>query len=171
MTDTSWYPINYYIQPHYKTMPEYLRVEDAAIMRLTGTKRQLFWKRCRDSGLAEWAPTGINLKVQEVVQGYRRQRVTLNLADTQTGGDASHCFEDCEPCFDKTACDWIHIKWDAFEQCFQARNSGKLKYWVAHEFGHSLGFGHGGDGIMDETPDHAVVNDEEIAAAKDYWDL
>jgi len=175
MTDTTWYPGNYIpdpaYPPHYSTMPEYLRVVDAGLPFLADyPKRRSFWLRCRDSGLAEWAPTGITLRLPTGATPYGAQRVTLNLADPQNNLDGGHCFEVCPP-LTKSGSGWIHIDESDFEQLFLARNTARLKYLFAHEFGHALGFGHGGDGIMDQTPSHAVVNDEEIAAAKAYWGL
>jgi hypothetical protein len=174
MPDTSWYPGNYVpdpaYPPHYSTMPEYLRVVDAGLPQLTG-KRAAFWLRCRDSGLAEWAPTGLKIKLPLDAEAYGAQRVTFNLADPQVGDlPAAHCFEVCPP-LTKSGSGWLHVDPDSFEQYFLARNTARLKYLFAHEFGHALGFGHGGDGIMDQTPEHAVVNDEEIAAVRAYWGL
>ena len=65
--------------------------------------------------------------------------------------------------------DWIHLDSIAVEQTYLSRVFAPLQYYFAHEFGHSLGFGHGGTGIMDQTPDHPFVNAEEIAACQSYW--
>jgi len=177
MTDTSWYPGEYRpdpaYPPHYKTMPDYLRIEDAMlnpVRQFKSPERERFWIRCRNSGLGEWDPVRLNLRVRPAVKAYGAHRVTFNLADTQVGLAASHCFEVCPP-LTKPGSGWLHIDPVAFEQYFLSRTTATLKYLFAHEFGHALGFGHGGDGIMDQTPSHAVVNDEEIAAAKAYWGL
>lgn len=183
MTDTSWYPGNYRpdpaYPPAYRTMPGFIRIEDVISVVLAERPRRLaFWRRCRDSALREWDPIGLTIRLREGGQGfepYGPERVTFNFMDKADYGataDALHCFEVCQPIVPGTeGADWVQIDRTGFEQQFASRTTGHLKYWIAHEFGHSLGFGHGGDGIMDQTPDHAVVNDEEIAAAKAYWGL
>lgn len=173
MTDTSWYPGNYRpdpaYPPHYRTMPDYIRIADIAALTLTG-KRLEFWERCRDSALGEWAPTGIRLRLRGAGKPYGANRVTFALADPQNDKPAGHCFEVCPPIVPGTpGAGWLHVDPETFEGAFLGRNSGWLRYLIAHEFGHALGFGHGGDGIMDETPSHAVVNAEELAVAKAYW--
>lgn len=178
MTDTSWYPGEYRpdpaYPPHYRTMPDFLRYEDVAELELRG-KRRDFWIRCRDSALREWAPLGLELRPARKSQPFGPDRVTfslMNKADYGLEASAAHCFEVCKPIVPGTqGADWVQVDREAFEQQYQSRTTGHLKYWLAHEFGHSLGFGHGGDGIMDQTPDHAVVNTEEIYAAKSYWGL
>ena len=178
MIDASWYPGLYRpdpaYPPHYKTMPRVLRLVDAIAPELEGPRLK-FWLRCRDSGLREWDPTGLKIAWRPKLRPYGPDRVTfalMNKADYEATANAMHCFEVCKPIKPGTpGADWVQIDRVAFEQCYQSRVTQQLKYYVAHEFGHSLGFGHGGDGIMDQTPDHAVVNDEEIAAAKDYWGL
>lgn len=167
-----WYPENYYIQPRYKTMPEKLRFEDT-IAPFLGGQRLAFWRRCRDSGLNEWLPLGVEFVVRERSDHANApNRVTLAFAsDVPPNLGAWHYFEDPEVGPVGDGHDWIHFLPARFEQEYLSRITVHMKYLVAHEFGHSLGFGHGGDGIMDETPDHAVVNDEEIAAAKAYWNV
>lgn len=168
--DPDWYPSMYYIQPHYKTMPERLRFEDTIAPELQG-KRLDFWRRCRDSGLNEWLPLGVKFVIRERVEyANAANRVTFAFADDvppQLG--AWHYFEDPAYGPQGKGHDWIHFLPEKFEQLYLSRVTGTMKYYVAHEFGHSLGFGHGGDGIMDASPDHPVVNTEEIAAAKAYW--
>ena len=164
----SWYPASYYIQPHYSTMPAFLLIEDAVRPNLSGRRRR-FWTRARDAGLAQWNDVGFAITVLDTTTPYGANRVTLNFDDKvppELG--AWHWFEG-PPCGIGTGCDWIHFNPTRFEQAYLAHAPGQVKYLVAHEFGHSLGFGHGGTGIMDETPDHAQVNDEEIAAARAYW--
>ena len=47
-----WYPGEYYIQPHYSTMPSYLRVEDVFAPTL-GPRKRRFWTKARDQALSE----------------------------------------------------------------------------------------------------------------------
>lgn len=178
MTDTSWYPGNYRpvpeYPPHYRTMPAFLRIVDSISDQLEG-KRLRFWLRARDSGLAEWTVPIPQLDLRfPHADPYGPHRVTIDFMDGekdyQTDRDALHCFEVCHPIVPGTpGADFIRIDRERFEEHYLSRVSQPVKYLVAHEFGHSLGFGHGGDGIMDQTPDHAVVNDEEIEAATAYW--
>lgn len=165
-----WYPSEYYIQPHYSTMPEYLRFEDTIAPVLTG-KRLDFWRKARKNGLAEWVELGIPFRIKERSDHANGpNRVTLAFAeDVPPNLGAWHWFEDpsCGPVGDGH--DWIHFLPSYFEGQFKSRVLGPMVYRVAHEFGHSLGFGHGGDGIMDSSPDHPKVNAEELAAAKAYW--
>lgn len=171
MTSPSWYPSEYYIQPHYTTMPAYLRFEDAIAPALEG-KRLAFWRRCRTAGLAQWAELGVEFRIKERTSRMNYpNRVTLEFADDvppQLG--AWHYFEDPAVGPVGDGHDWIHFLRSYFEQQYQAARSAQpIVYRVAHEFGHSLGFGHGGDGIMDQTPYHPLVSPEELVAAKDYW--
>lgn len=164
-----WYPGEYVpapqYPPHYSTMPDFLRVRDCMAPTLSG-KRRDFWLRCRDSGLAEWAPTGIVLRVKASAVADRPGLVTLawmtNAEELEAGRGAWHQFN-------VDGSDWVHFGPVHFEAQFLSRTSATVRYWVAHEFGHSLGFGHGGDGIMDETPDRAVVNAEEVIVTRNYW--
>lgn len=170
--DTSWYPSEYYIQPHYKTMPERIRFEDTIAPRLT-PRRLDFWRRAREVGLAEWAALGVRFVVRERTEyANAPNRVTLAFAgDVPPNLGAWHWFEDPSVGPVGDGHDWIHFLPAWFESAFQSRVLGPTVYRVAHEFGHSLGFGHGGVGIMDQTPDHARVNEEELAAARAYWGL
>ena len=168
-----WYPGEYQaypsLPPHYSTMPSYLRVVDRIKPQLIDKRRDV-WLAARDRGLAQWAPVGFKIRIKSIGD-YDANRVTLNFAeDVDPRLGAWHCFEACAPC-SKPGCDWIHILPSAFEALYLSGFTARLQYWVAHEFGHSLGFGHGGDGIMDQTPEHAQVNAEEIAAAKTYWGI
>lgn len=172
----SWYPGNYRphaaYPPHYSTMPGYLRIVDAGAPELTGYDRR-FWERARDAGLAQWGLVGLDLRLKRF-GAYKANRVTLSFMDMQAdyGSDRPglHCFEACPPCQPGVVgCDWVRIDRATFRDYVATRIPAHVSYLIAHEFGHSLGFGHGGTGIMDETPEHAHVNAEEIAAAQAYW--
>lgn len=170
-----WYPGAYVpdpeYPPHYTTMPAYLRIEDAVRPKFpVGSRRERFWTRSRDAAFAEWAGVGIKFHLTETTEPYKDNRVSLVLSATLVPPTvpAWHCFE-CNECEDIDGCDWIQVNRLKFLQFFIARNQKQMTYLIAHEFGHSLGFGHGGDGIMSEDPHAAKVNAEEIAAAKAYW--
>lgn len=165
----NWYPGEYrpapQYPPHYPTMPAYLRIRDCIAPTLTSSYRD-FWLRCRDLGLAEWLMTGISLRIKRSAVQDRPGLVTLAW---MTPAEALEAQRGAWHQFNVDGSDWIHFDRVRFEQQVASNVTTTVKYWVAHEFGHSLGFGHGGDGIMDETPDHAAVNAEEIAAATAYW--
>ena len=173
----SWYPDNYYTtpKPHYKTMPDFLRLEDLFSLTLE-PDAQHFWRKQRNVALEQWKPA-INIKIREQPFGfgYRRHRVTLDVQQNVNDLGGLACFgcdpftgDECRPCA-KRGIGWIKVDTDVWTQAWTARNGTYLRYIIAHEFGHTLGFQHGGTGIMDATPYHAQVNAEEIQAAKAYW--
>ena len=166
----SWYPANHYIKPHYRTMPEFLRIEDMVAPTLATRERKL-WRTARDRALGQWLPVGFEIRARDARRPYGGNRVTLNIADNENDIGGMHCFEECPPCDGKSGCDWIHVDQDVWTHAMLGGDTRYLRYVIAHEFGHSLGFGHGGSGIMDATPYHPLVNDEEIAAAKGYWGI
>ena len=168
----SWYPSEYYIQPHYITMPNYLRVEDMVGPTLSLQRRKR-WTAVATAAFAEWDLLGVEVRFRPAKKPYGANRVTINLMDpasidAQPDLKGWACFEECPP-LEKPGSAYIHINPIALDNAFASRVYSGLKYLVAHEFGHSLGFGHGGVGIMDQTPEHAFVNAEEIEAAKAYW--
>lgn len=168
----SWYPSEYYIQPNYNTMPEFIRVEDCVGPTLSLQRRRI-WNRVATAGFLEWDEVGFDVRFRPARKPYGGNRVTIALMDPASIGGAPDlkgwaCYEECPPLV-KPASAYIHINPIALDNAFASRVYTGLKYLVAHEFGHSLGFGHGGNGIMDQTPDHAAVNAEELAAAKEYW--
>jgi hypothetical protein len=165
-----WYPEAYYIQPHYSTMPGYLRVEDAFAPTLTLGQRR-FWCKARDRALARWYGLGIDIRVSDVVGGYKADRVTLGVEQIQTGigGWAAFEYPPCPPGVE--GCAWVHVDQDEWEDAWSARYAAPIRNVIVHEFGHSLGFGHGGDGVMAVPRVSNYPNDEEITAAKDYWGI
>ncbi len=176
LTDDSWHPGVYLpypeFPPHYSTMPGFIRVVDTIAPTLGRRKRRI-WTAARDRGFAQWLPAGINVRVKDILP-YGPNRTTLAVVDLleEEGfdGNGMACFEGCHPIVPGTeGAAWIHLAPKAFAETWASRVYTMFQYLVAHEFGHNLGFGHGGTGIMDQTPDHPHVNDEEIAAARAYW--
>lgn len=171
--DTSWWPQNYYIQPHYKTMPEYLRVEDIFAKTIKYLPHRRLWRKARDIALIRWAPV-INWVTSERKTGYRNQRITLTVEDIQPGigGWAGFEVDPLNP-HDPTDCcpgmAWVHVDLDTWKQTTGSLTAGPLAYVITHELGHTLGFGHGGTGVMAVPRITAVPNSEEIKLAKEYW--
>lgn len=168
----SWYPGEYrpapWYPPEYRSIREDQRlvVNDNIAPSLEGD-RLLAWRKTRNRAFAQWSPVGINIRVRENNRVNRIGRVTLAFMTPEE--DAESYDIDAWHQYNENGSDWIHFEPVAVEQAFLAHSYSHLRYLVAHEFGHSLGFGHGGTGIMDQTPYHAFVNAEEIAAAQAYW--
>ena len=171
-----WYPSDYYIQPHYSTMPEYLRIADVFAPGLAPQGAGL-WRKARDQALAKWNPVGFGWRVREDREPYLGNRVTLNMEyiNYRIGGWA--CFE-CDPAEPHDPCEatcpnamaWVHVDDETWEDAFDSGYLGTLRYVLCHEIGHVLGFGHGGTGIMSATYKQSLTpNAEEIAAARAYW--
>jgi hypothetical protein len=171
-TDTSWHPQNYYIQPHYRTMPEYLRIEDTFAPTL-GLKKGRLWRRARNVAVLRWAPA-VEFRVRERQTGYRNQRITLATEDIQPGIGGWTAFEvDPEPPHDgidyAPGMAWVHVDLETVSGAFAGNVTGPLAYVMTHELGHALGFGHGGTGVMAVPQMETSPSTEELELARDYW--
>jgi len=68
------------------------------------------------------------------------------------------------------ACGFIQVDITTWQNAVRSRNIGHLTEVLIHEVGHTLGFGHGGYGVMSTLLDKPTwPNDEEVAAARAYW--
>jgi len=174
MTTASWYPSEYYKQPGY-SKPWYSRVprieiEDTVAPPL-GPLRKAWWRRARTKALAMWAAGGLEFVVTETPPGllYRNDGITLARTDVPDPIAAWAAFQH-PPCPGGSVnCGWVQLDPLAWEQAWKARNLGRMKYLIAHELGHCLGFGHGGTGVMAERWTTNRVNEEELAALRAYW--
>lgn len=181
MPDTGWYPSSYYIRPAYSTVP-LIRIVDAAVGGFTRWAQRRWWRQQRNKALAMWAAGGLDLKVSESLLPYSNDAITLDLWDVPTGIGAwaawQHADEYTGPVPDPRYtfnCGWVQIDAPMFASLWQIRKTakayanGRLKYLIAHEVGHTLGFGHGGNGIMAAPQVSNRVNEEELRALRDYW--
>lgn len=161
----SWYPAEYISQPYY---PRVFKYVDRAPLHLNGD-RLAFWTKARDAALAMWKPGQISFR-RAFNHDYDPGFLTLDVTDTQDGTTGQAWFGALPP--DATipapGVGWAHIDTEWFEQQFLSNIKRELIEVIAHEVGHTLGFGHGGTGIMSSIPG-GDVNDEEIAALRAYW--
>ena len=165
-----WYPDSYYIQPHYSTMPSYLRVEDVFAPTL-GPRKRRFWTKARDQALAKWSPVGFRWETIDAITPYDRGPGDAGhrgcpTGDRRVGGVRVPAVSRGSPRLRLGP----HRRRDV-ERRLVLEISGNLRSVLTHEFGHSLGFGHGGDGVMAVPRVSNTPNAEEIAAAKTYWGM
>ncbi len=168
MSDQSWYPSNYYIQPHYATFPTITLADTTNL--LGGAAK--FWRAARDGAVAEWYQAGVLFDVFDSVEPYECGVVTLAIGETQgQGGMAGFEYPPCaNGC---SECAWVHVSQDTFDRAYYSGFRARLRYVIAHELGHTLGFGHNPRrGVMQSTSTRSPrISGEEIAALKAYWGL
>lgn len=167
MSDTSWYPASYDIRPAYTSTPD-IAVADIIAPRL-GPLKRAWWRRARTKALAMWEAGGLRFVVTEGVEPFGDDRITLARADVPDPIDAWAAWQQ-PPCPEGSVnCGWVQLDRLAWKQAWRIRNLLRMKYLIAHELGHCLGFGHGGDGIMAARWTTNRVNAEELAALRAYW--
>ena len=189
MSAYDWYPANHtydgsrLVQPHYRTMPDFLRVYDIPV-RTSGWARwqKKLWRSVRDKALSRW---GIPVRVIEkglVVGDYPPEGITLDIfePDPAYGGNNYGGF-GLAPISHPETSDYDEATWEAgkgfalihpktVSDAFAARVGGYLTGAICHEVGHALGFGHGGTGVMRAalSPPY-YPNAEELGALRYYW--
>lgn len=187
-----WYPIDHrytgecspparLVAPHYPTMPDFIRVYDT-VVRTAGWRRseRRLWRDVRTKALTRW---GYPFRVLErgLVRGdYLPNGITL---DVQAIGTSSNNYGGfgLAPIDNPSSSDYDEATWNdakgfvlmhptTVANAFAARVGGYLTGAMCHEFGHALGFGHGGTGIMRSAllPPY-YPNAEDLAALRAYW--
>jgi hypothetical protein len=157
---TDWYPASYYIQPHYASAP---RINYWDQESFTGRKRR-YWDAAWRRALQRWEPVGLELVYHPGPIGCPSPGVTCAVVDVPPGIGAWAQFN--EP----PDCGFIEVDVTTWRNAVWGRNIRYLTEVMTHEIGHTLGFGHGGTGIMSYLPDKTTwPNAEEIEAARAYW--
>ena len=156
----SWYPSEYYIQPHFESYP-IIHFWDKE--SFTGRQRK-YWNSAWKRALQRWEPVGLDLVFHPGPGPCWEPGVTAEVIDVPPGIGA---WAQYNPPPD---CGFIQVDITTWQNAVRARHIGYLTEVINHEVGHTLGFGHGGMGIMSYDPNKTPYpNAEEIAAAKAYW--
>lgn len=160
MTDTSWYPGSYYIQPHYASYPTINYWDKEGF---TG-RRRTYWNHAWRRALQRWEPVGLDLFFHPGPLGCVAHGIMAEVYDVPPGIGA---WAQYNP---PPECGFIQVDITTWRNAVRGRNIAYLTEVITHEVGHTLGFGHGGTGIMSYLPDKTPYpNAEEIAAARAYW--
>jgi len=157
VTDTSWYPGEYYIMPHYASAPRINYWDQESFTR----RRRKYWDAAWTRALQRWNPVGLELVFHPGPLGCPWPGVTCEVVDVPPGIGAWAQFN--EP----PACSFIQVDITTWRNAVRSRSIGPLTEVITHEVGHTLGFGHGGAGVMANIT--ASPSAEEITAARSYW--
>lgn len=160
--DTSWYPEEYYIQPEFDSWPTINFWDLESFAR----RRRKYWNAAWSRALQRWEPVGLDLVFHPGPLDCEEHGITVEVYDVPPGIGAWAQY-NAPP-----DCGFIQVDVTTWRNALLGRNIGPLTKTITHEVGHTLGFGHGGTGIMavDVMSGPVIApNAEEIAAARAYW--
>ena len=161
-----WWPESYYLQPHFSIRP--VPVND---LESFTHRRRKYWDAAITRAIQRWEPAGVAFDYWPNGPAYEGSAVSIEVLDVPPGIGAWTAFE-YPPCT-KPECAFIQVDITTWQNALASRNIGPLTTTITHEFGHVLGFGHGGTGVMGFDALGMIAspqpNDEEIAAARAYW--
>lgn len=179
MSEETWYPQQWCwrypdrCMPPYDGPPHYPFVPDIVVTDLTWYmgRAQRFWLKSRENALAMWAAAGLTFHVKDGTT-YRKGRITIGVLPTSDGtrGEAFFGAEPPEAETPYPGRGWAHVDDDWFKVCYDGRNQAGLTKVLAHEIGHTFGFGHGGTGAMSTYATGAVDGEERLALRR-YFQL
>lgn len=168
--------------PHYPALP-YILVVDLATPRLRRRRRK-FWTAALNAALDSWEPSGLQLDgTRDASFAYAFGTITVDLTDTPDGTAGYAAFgitpEDAVRWPEAPheaplpGVGWAHVDPVEFEKIFKSKVSRSLEAIIAHEVGHTFGFGHGPSrNCMDtDTVHNTRPTAEEIKALKDYFNV
>lgn len=175
--DKFWYPGaqgNRIPPPVYSTVPIIKVADTVAVSR---PKRLAFWRKARTEALLMWTPSGLKFEVHEtgpLLGGLTPDAVTLHLSNLPRGINGHASFASPPVLGTPHGAGWLAINRARFGVLYLLyltklnRNYAlkKLRLYIAHEFGHTLGFDHGGNGIMAGAWHPSA---EEILVLSDYY--
>ena len=118
-----WYPGEYYIRPHYSTMPSYLRVEDVFAPTL-GPRKRRFWTKARDQALAKWSPVGFRWETIDAVEPYAEDRVTLGHRGRPAGYRWVGGVRVPAVSRGLAGCGWVHVDDETWNDAWSSRYPG-----------------------------------------------
>lgn len=171
---SEWWPAEHFLmlgEPEPKlAYPDFplIEVRDIVPKKLR-RKRKTFWRDARDRAFEPWINTGVKFYLIEAEPGYIPGRLTLDLQDIPPGIGGWAVWDEPPEPDGGPSCPWVQIDSVEFENCFQAKARNRLVGIIRHEVGHTLGFGHGGDGVMAVPRRSNSLSAEEIAVLRQYW--